>query len=98
MNEGLPEMYEATLDGPALDALVDDIARDTTVLAVLTKGGAEALAEGGGVTLHEAAARLRAGRVRAVQVRYAHRGAVWMDTLLATSAGVRRARFAAPRG
>lgn len=89
-----PTVHEAELDDATLDALVGDIARETRVLAVMVKGGATALAEGGGVTLEEAVAMLRAGHVRAVQARYEHRGQTWSDTLLRGATGVRIVRIA----
>ncbi|MFO0609529.1 MAG: hypothetical protein U0324_40575 [Polyangiales bacterium] len=95
MNEPLPDVHEGVVDGATLDALFDDIAREARVFAVLVKGGAEALAEGGGVTLDAARDALKAGSVRAVQVRYEHRGVVWMDTLLRAPGGYRVVRMAA---
>lgn len=91
----LPELREAELDGATLDALVGDILREARVLAVLLKGGPTALAEGGDVTLEAAVGLLREGRVRAVQVRYEHRGQVWTDTLLRGATGVRLVRIGA---
>lgn len=96
MNEAipLPELHEGALDEPTLDALVGDILRETRVIAVMVKGAATTLAEGGDVTLEAAIAMLREGSVRAVQVRYEHRGQLWSDTLLRTPQGVRIVRMA----
>lgn len=96
MNEALPlpELHEGTLDEAALEALLEDILRETHVLSVLVKGAAMTLAEGGCVTLADAITMLREGRVRAVQVRYEHRGQTWSDTLLRGPEGVRIVRMA----
>lgn len=97
MTEAIPlsELRSALLDEATLGALVDDITRETEVLGVQVKGAPEALSEGGGA-LAEAVVMLREGRVRAVQVRYRHRGVVWTDTLLRGPEGVRLVRVAMP--
>lgn len=97
MNEPIefPDLHESILDEARLDALFNDIAMEAQVLSVLLKGGAEVLAEGGDVALSEALTMLKAGRVRAVQVRYVHRGKAWTDTLLRTASGYRVVRIAA---
>lgn len=94
--DALPDVHEGELDEATLDALVGDILRETRVLSVLTKGGAESLSEGATVALPDAVALLRAGRVRAVQVRYVFQGAHWTDTLLRGATGVRVVRIATP--
>lgn len=90
-----PDLHESMLDEAKLDALFNDIAMEAQVLSVLLKGGAEVLAEGGDVALSDALAMLKGGRVRAVQVRYVHRGQGWTDTLLRTASGYRVVRIAA---
>jgi len=85
-----PDLHEAMLDEARLDALFNDIAMEAQVLSVLLKGGAEVLAEGGDVALPDALAMLKAGRVRAVQVRYVHRAKAWTDTLMRTATGAYR--------
>ncbi len=97
MNEPIefPDLHESILDEARLDALFNDIAMEAQVLSVLLKGGAEVLAEGGDVALSEALSMLKEGRVRAVQVRYVHRGQSWTDTLLRTASGYRVVRIAA---
>jgi len=90
-----PDLHESILDEARLDALFNDIAMEAQVLSVLLKGGAEVLAEGGDVALSEALSMLKEGRVRAVQVRYVHRGKAWTDTLLRTASGYRVVRIAA---
>ncbi|MFO0561970.1 MAG: hypothetical protein U0269_28415 [Polyangiales bacterium] len=98
MNEHppLPELETGELDEPTLDRLFDDIARDAQIVAVLLKGGAEVLAEGGGVTLAEAREKLRSRSVRGVQLRYRYGGEEWWDTLIAASDRVRIVRMRAP--
>lgn len=98
MNEPLPTLHEGALDDATLDALFDDIAREAQVLAVLLKGAAESLAEGGGVPLDDARAALKRGAARGVQVRYVHRGVTWMDTVIRAPGGYRVVRMAAPAG
>jgi len=90
----LPTLHEGALDDARLDALFEDIAREARVIAVLVKGGAEALAEGGDVTLDAALAALKAGGARAAQVRYVHRGVTWTDTVLRAPGGYRIVRMA----
>jgi hypothetical protein len=97
MNEPppLPELETGEFDEPTLDRLFEDIARDAQIVAVLLKGGAEVLAEGGGVTLAGARERLRSRSVRGVQLRYRYRGEEWWDTLIAASDRVRIVRMRA---
>ena len=90
----LPTLHEGSLDDARLDALFEDIAREARVLAVLVKGGAETLSEGGDVPLDAARAALRAGGARAVQVRYVHQGVTWTDTVLRAPGGYRIVRMA----
>lgn len=85
-----PDLHEAMLDEARLDALFNDIAMEAQVLSVLLKGSAEVLAEGGDVALADALSMLKAGRVRAVQVRYVHRAKAWTDTLMRTASGAYR--------
>ena len=89
-----PTLHEAELDDATLDALVGDITRETRLIAVMVKGAPTELAAGGDVSLGDAVAMLRAGRVRAVQARYQYRGQTWTDTLLRGPAGVRIVRVA----
>lgn len=92
----LAELARARLDGPTLDALEADLAQLTRVLEVQVKGAPTVCAAGAAPDLAAALAQLRAGAVRGVQVRYAYRGEVWCDTLLAGPAGIRLVRLRAP--
>ncbi len=98
MNERapLPELETGELDEHTLDRLFDDISRDAEVLAVLLKGGAEVLAEGGGVSLDQARQKLRERSVRGVQLRYRFAGVEWWDTLICAADRVRIVRMRAP--
>lgn len=98
MNEQppLPDLETGELDEHTIDRLFDDIARDAQLVAVLIKGGAEVLAEGGGVSLSEAREKLRTRAVRGVQLRYRFGGEEWWDTLITTTDRVRIVRMRAP--
>jgi hypothetical protein len=78
----LPTLHSAELDRATLAQLFDDIERECVVLAVLVKGGAETLAEGGGVSLSRARELVESRAVRGVQLRYQHQGVEWWDTLM----------------
>lgn len=96
MSEPLPELHQAVLDGPTLDALFADLAACTEVLDVQAKGSATAYA-------HDAAGlgavreALLSGSVHAAQIRYRWRGEIWWDTLLRVPGGVRIVRRCAPQ-
>ena len=92
----LPDVYQADLDEEAYHALLADLA-SLDALEVAVKHTAQQRSEEGRAwTLAEARAALDEGRVRALQVRYAHEGQVWIDTLVRTPSGVRLVRIAAP--
>jgi hypothetical protein len=92
----LPELETGELDEHTIDRLFDDIARDAELVAVLLKGGAEVLAEGGGVSLEQARQHLRDRSVRGVQLRYRFGGHEWWDTLICAADRVRIVRMRAP--
>lgn len=92
----LPELETGELDERTIDRLFDDIARDAELVAVLLKGGAELLAEGGGVSLERARQHLRERSVRGVQLRYRFGGHEWWDTLICAADRVRIVRMRAP--
>lgn len=77
------DLETAELDATALSQLFADVAAHTELVAVLVKGAAESLAEGGSVTLDDALARLQRRAVRGVQLRYRYQGREWWDTLVA---------------
>jgi hypothetical protein len=92
----LPELETGELDERTIDQLFEDIARDAVLVAVLLKGGAEVLAEGGGVSLEQARQHLRDRSVRGVQLRYRFGGHEWWDTLICAADRVRIVRMRAP--
>lgn len=83
----MPELYEAVLAGPELEALVDDLSACGQVHRVRIKGGAQTRSRGESQELREAVALLVAGRIRGVQVEYSHAGQTWCDTLVAQGGG-----------
>lgn len=88
----LPALPTATLDAALLEAFLRDLTEHTEVLDVLEKRAPGAHADLRPVELRSAVARLCAGQVRAVQVRYRWNGEEWRDTLLPTDAGLRLVR------
>lgn len=87
-----PQVWQATLSWPMVDALFTDLAALATVEEVQLKGGAEAHARGAAVDLDVARRALVAGEVAGVQIRYHHDGARWCDTLLRAGDEVRVVR------
>lgn len=77
------DLETAELDERSLAQLFADIAAHTELVAVLVKGAAESLAEGGSVTLEDALSLLKRRAVRGVQLRYRYEGREWWDTLVA---------------
>lgn len=96
MTNATPPVHEAMLDGATLDALVADVLAHAELLDVMTKGGPSAYAAFGPRELTAAVDALRAGRVRAVQLRYRHGGDEWRDTLVLAPTGVRLVRIQTP--
>ncbi|MCA9290952.1 MAG: hypothetical protein KDA25_07475 [Phycisphaerales bacterium] len=88
----LPPVFEGLLDDDRLAQLIADLSSCTQVLhvQVRSRGGGSADRT---ATLDEAAAALRAGDTRSVQIRYRYEGAAWCDTLLAQTGGVRLIRI-----
>ena len=62
------------------------------------KGGAQTRANADRVTLDEARKLLDSGPVFAVQIRYAHGGRYWCDTLFRRTTGVRLLRMEVTEG
>jgi hypothetical protein len=92
----LPPVYDALLDEYTFASLLRDLAALPAV-EVAVKRGAEDMADQNlSPTLLEARQLLEQGAVRAIQVRYAHEGRHWSDTILRTPAGIRLVRMAAP--
>jgi hypothetical protein len=81
-----PEVYEAVLAGPILEALVADLLALARVERVMEKGGARRQATESN-DLAGAVERLLRGEIRAIQAWYLHGGAAWVDTLQARADG-----------
>jgi len=88
----MPDVREATLDAPALEALLVDIETLTQLLDVQVKAALTTHGEAQPLTARGAAERLLSGEVRAVQIRYRYQGREYWDTLLRTQRGVRLVR------
>lgn len=92
----LPTVYQSSLDAATYEALLDDLSR-LAECEVSVKHSAEGqVDEHARWTLTCARAALERGDARAIQVRYAHEGTVWTDTILRASAGFRLVRMATP--
>ena len=92
----LPELHDALLDRETLDRLFTDLETQTRILDVRLKQGGAQRADAGGVSLAAARGALESGTVSGVQIRYMWQAAVWCDTLLPASQGVRLIRMKAP--
>ena len=92
-----PDVYEALLDADTEDALFRDLASVAGGTEVSVKLAATRRTDSQQVfTLNEARNALRAGEVRAVQVRYRHDGKLWIDTLLRIDGHTKLIRTVAP--
>lgn len=95
----LPELLEGELDATGLASLERDLASLARVDSVLPRPSARTLVPPAPVTLADGFARLRAGDLRGLQVRYVYAGEAWVDTLLALPhGGVRVVRMRQPAG
>lgn len=83
----LPPLQDAVLTADDVAALLDDVARATTLLGHSVKGGARDRAAAADASLGADGERLLAGEVLGLQVRYLHDGEEWWDTLLALPQG-----------
>ena len=88
----LPDVQQAVLDVPTLDALFRDLAQCTQIIAVVPKTAAQAMTTPVTIDLAGARTGLTSGQFRGVQIRYLYESREWCDTLLATPAGVRLVR------
>ena len=95
MSEPAPQVYTATLDPEALEALFVDLAL-TRVLEVRAKGAPTSRSAELG--LSQAQTLLQSGEIRALQVCYIWKDETWIDTLFASPAGTRLTRTRAPAG
>jgi len=92
----LPELREAELDEDELRALFRDLEAAAEIEDVRCKGAPGRRAEANSVSAAEALVQLLERSVRGVQVRYRYQDELWSDTVLATAAGYRVVRMAAP--
>ncbi len=83
----LPPLQDVVLGADDVAALLDDVARGTTVLGHATKGGARDRADLADGSFDAAGARLLAGEVLGLQIRYLHDGREWWDTFIALPDG-----------
>lgn len=92
----LPPVYAEDLDDDAVRDLLRDIELRGSILEVRLKGGAQARATPARQGWEAARSAFASGQVVGLQVRYAHEGAVWCDTLMRTRDGVRLVRTRPP--
>jgi hypothetical protein len=97
----LPDLNQATLDWPGVEALLRDIAACTQVTEIIPKAAAQGyVTDGVALTLLEARRLLQERAVWGVQIRYRYEGADWWDTLMVLPGGWRLVRirhdFSAP--
>lgn len=93
----LPDVQQAVLDAPTLEALFRDLAQCTQILAVVPKTAAAGMVAERSISLDDARAGLASGAFRGVQVHYRYDHQTWCDTLLSTPAGVRLVRLSTDR-
>ncbi len=90
----LPDLNQALLDWPGVEALLRDIEACTEVTEIIPKSVAQGyVPENGVLTLAEARQLLAQRAVRALQIRYRHNGAEWWDTLMVLPDGWRLVRI-----
>ncbi len=90
----LPDLHEAELDEAGLRTLFHDIGTLAEVDEIRLKHGPTERTRDRAPSPEAALELLLAGDVRAVQIRYRHRGEAWCDTILATPTGHRVVRMA----
>ena len=90
----LPPLQQTVLDPATVQDLFRDLAACTQIIAIRPKTRAEGHIDAAAtLTLDDAAAGLRDGSFRAVQVRYRYEDQEWCDTLMSTPAGLRVVRI-----
>lgn len=94
MHEDSPTLQQGDLDEAQLERLFVALAACADAPEVLVKDGPRTKTRAGAepVTLAEARKMLDSREVFAVQIRYAHAGRFWCDTLFPRSTGVRLIR------
>src|SRR5690242_10398079 len=88
----LPALVPAILDAAGVDRMFQDLAFETTVIALVLKGGEHDRSSLPPMNLRAARDELLSGRATALQVHYMHEGREWWDTLARTDAGMRVVR------
>lgn len=86
MDDELPELFEGAFDDEGLLAFGRDLAGAASHLEVRTKAVALSM-QSGDDGLDQAFGALRDGRITAVQLRYAHEGRRFVDTLMREEPG-----------
>lgn len=91
----LPEIHDVVLDRAALDRHFAELARDKTLIAVVTRGTGYA---GDPTPAHDPRKQLAAARAAlehglSVQIRYRDAATEWWDTLMPVSGGTRLVRI-----
>lgn len=87
----LPELQDTIMDPETVGRLFRDLASLPQLLEIRVKGHATARGVEVPPSLDEARAAIRAGA--SVQIRYAHQGSLWCDTLMPGTGGVRLVRM-----
>lgn len=91
MTADLPEVYQATLDRPLLERLIDDLACHAQLRRIRARHAARG-ADHPCVSLEELRGGLNDGSICAAQLIYEHAGATWIDTLQCHPGGIRLCR------
>lgn len=94
----VPPMWQATLDPAALAQLFTDLRAAAEVESVRGKADPRGYAPADALTLDAAHARLTAGELTGVQIRYRFDGHDWTDTVLRAAGGFRLVRCRASDG
>jgi hypothetical protein len=89
----LPELNQAVLDAPTVDALFEDIHRCAQLIEVIVKHSTRSYASEGSFTAQQARQMLEDGSASSVQIRYFFEDAQWWDTLIRTGDGFRVVRI-----
>lgn len=93
-SQPLPALQQQLLDEDTISCLVRDLGAFASILEIRGKSGQSAYATLDFSTVADAVAGLRSGLARGVQIRYLFEQREWLDTLLATPAGIRLTRLA----
>jgi len=87
-----PPLVPLLLDAAGVDRMFQDLAFETTIIALVLKGGEHDRGSLPPANLRAARDELLSGRAEALQVHYVHNGVEWWDTIARTDAGVRVVR------